>query len=155
MSINKVFLGIINGLREMKNYAIYNILRYCFITLSLFFIGFYLLQMENTYLQYFLYQNFILSILLVIKIIPLIQSFEVSKIISWIKIHISYGLKCFTSGIMIELNTKVDILLIGYFLSDKNVGIYSFAAFLQRVLSVSSNFAKIYIIPLSRMKSLI
>ena len=45
------------------------------------------------------------------------------------KTHTIYGLKCFTSGIMVELNTKVDVLLIGYFLSDKEVGIYSFAAF--------------------------
>ena len=30
---------------------------------------------------------------------------------------------------LIELNTKVDILFIGYFLSDNYVGIYSFAAF--------------------------
>ena len=128
LSINKLFLGIINGLREMKNYAIFNILRYCFITLSLL-----ILVLSNKNGEYlptiFSISEFILSILLVIKILPLIKSFEVSKIISWTKIHIFYGLKCFTSGIMIELNTKVDILLIGYYLSDKNVGIYSFAAF--------------------------
>ena len=73
--------------------------------------------------------EFILFILLFIKIIPLIKSYDISKILLWMKIHLIYGIKCFTSGIMVELNTKVDILLIGYFLSDKEVGIYSFAAF--------------------------
>ena len=32
------------------------------------------------------------------------------------------------SIVLIELNTKVDILMIGFFMGDYNVGIYSFAA---------------------------
>ena len=127
-SINKVFLGIINGLREMKSYAILNILRYLFISLSLLILS--LFYINGAYLpSIFSISEFVLFILLLIKIIPLIKTFDISKILSWIKIHFTYGIKCFTSGIMVELNTKVDILLIGYFLSDKEVGIYSFAAF--------------------------
>ena len=39
-----------------------------------------------------------------------------------------YGAKSALAGVMLELNAKVDIWMIGVFLSDKLVGIYTFAA---------------------------
>ena len=39
------------------------------------------------------------------------------------------------SGILIELNTRVDVLMLGYFRSDASVGIYSFAAMLAEGFS--------------------
>ena len=58
------------------------------------------------------------------------------KHFQWIRIHLSYGLKCIISGIFIELNTKVDILMIGFFLKPTKASeinnltiIYSFLSF--------------------------
>jgi len=44
--------------------------------------------------------------------------------------HLSFGSRGFLSGLLIGINTKVDVLMIGYFLTDLDVGIYSFAALL-------------------------
>jgi O-antigen/teichoic acid export membrane protein len=42
--------------------------------------------------------------------------------------HISFGLRSFLSGALSELNTRVDVLMLGFFVSDGIVGIYSLAA---------------------------
>lgn len=47
---------------------------------------------------------------------------------SWLVKNSVFGLKGFLSGALLELNSRIDVLMIGYFLSDRQVGIYSFAA---------------------------
>ena len=42
--------------------------------------------------------------------------------------HLNFGIKAVFSGLVNESNTKVDIIMIGLLLNDKDVGIYSFAA---------------------------
>ena len=48
--------------------------------------------------------------------------------IEWSKVHLNYGIRCFLSGVFLELKSRVDILMLGFFLSDYEVGIYSFSA---------------------------
>lgn len=40
----------------------------------------------------------------------------------WMRIHLQFGVKGFLSGVLIELNTRIDILMLGYFTSDTTVG---------------------------------
>ena len=42
--------------------------------------------------------------------------------------HLKFGLSACFSGVLVELNTRVDILVLGFFMGDKTVGIYSFGA---------------------------
>lgn len=44
-----------------------------------------------------------------------------------IKKHFKFGARGFFTGTILELNARVDILILGYFASDKIVGIYSIA----------------------------
>ena len=44
------------------------------------------------------------------------------------RVHLVYGTKSAVSGMLLELNSRVDVLMIGYFLDDARVGIYSFAS---------------------------
>ncbi len=46
----------------------------------------------------------------------------------WIKKHFYFGIKGLWGGALYDSNMHIDILMIGYFLSDKAVGIYSFAS---------------------------
>jgi O-antigen/teichoic acid export membrane protein len=48
----------------------------------------------------------------------------------WSSTHLRYGLKSVVSGMLLELNARVDVLMLGVFLDDARVGIYSFAAML-------------------------
>ena len=47
---------------------------------------------------------------------------------NWFRRHISFGSRGFLSGVLIEMNTRMDVLMLGYFMSDTIVGIYSFAS---------------------------
>ena len=127
-SINKVYLGIINGFNQIKKFSLFNISRYLLILLNLFLASLNHLRGYKLSIIFSI-SELILFIVLTFEIKSKFQEFCTKKIIKWIKIHIIYGFKSITGGMFIELNTKVDILLIGYFLSDNYVGIYSFAAF--------------------------
>jgi O-antigen/teichoic acid export membrane protein len=48
----------------------------------------------------------------------------------WVRRHLHFGARGMMSGLFLELNSRVDVLMVGYFLSDHAVGVYSFAAML-------------------------
>ena len=128
LSINKVYLGIINGFNQIKKFSIFNIIRYLLILINLLLASFNYLEGYKISIIFSI-SELILFILLSFEIKNYFKPFCIKKIIKWIKIHTFFGLRSISSGMFIELNSKVDILLIGYFLSDSYVGIYSFAAF--------------------------
>lgn len=47
---------------------------------------------------------------------------------------ILFSLKGLLAGLLLEVNTRVDVLMLGFFMSDRVVGIYSFAALLAEGL---------------------
>jgi len=68
----------------------------------------------------------------------------------WIGEHLRFGVKGFMSGMLSELNTRVDVLILGYFTTDAIVGAYSFAAILaeglyQLLVVLRTNFAPMVI----------
>ncbi len=48
----------------------------------------------------------------------------------WMRQHIAFGLRSFFAGVLVELNTRVDIIMLGIWMDDRMVGLYSFAAIL-------------------------
>jgi O-antigen/teichoic acid export membrane protein len=50
------------------------------------------------------------------------------KLRPWFSEHFWFGVKGVLSGVLTELDTRVDVLMLGYFSNDAIVGIYSFAA---------------------------
>jgi O-antigen/teichoic acid export membrane protein len=46
----------------------------------------------------------------------------------WLERHLAFGVRGLLSGVFVELNTRIDVLAIGFFLSDAEVGRYSLAA---------------------------
>src|SRR5262249_51730181 len=48
---------------------------------------------------------------------------------AWLRRHIDFGLRSVLGGVAVELNTRIDVLILGVFTNDSAVGIYSFAAF--------------------------
>ncbi|MBV6648994.1 MAG: polysaccharide biosynthesis C-terminal domain-containing protein, partial [Hoeflea sp.] len=49
---------------------------------------------------------------------------------SWLREHTSFGGRSLLAGMFGEINTRVDVLCLGLFLGDREVGIYSFVAML-------------------------
>ena len=126
--INKVLLsGFVNGQERLRYVAFYQSLRYVFLFLSLIFLV--SIKVDGALLPIIF--SLTESLLFLVLLLDLLLNSSLNKSrkhFQWIKIHLIFGLKSIISGIFIELNTKVDVLMIGFFLTDDFVGIYSFAA---------------------------
>ena len=134
-SLNKVLINTLNGLRHMKAYAIYRALRYFLLPLSIIIM--LLLQLSGDMLSLSLsVTEIILFFALFIYINSQVLRLKLSSnVISWFSKHLSFGLRGMLSGILIEMNSRVDILMLGYFSTDALVGVYSFAAILAEGFS--------------------
>ena len=127
-SFNKIFLlGILNGFERMRSYAIYQALRYLLIFISLIICIKFSLRGENLTII-FVYSEIILFTVLLFDISYNYKWFGSKDWIKWSKIHIPFGLKSILSSIFIEINTRVDVIMLGLFFPDSKVGIYSFSA---------------------------
>lgn len=129
-SLNKVLMMALNGLRHMKALAVFNATRFILILL---FTGILIHRGEPPGMlpAALSLSELALFVLLTIyvnrRMFPIIPKLG-GHLIELVKEHFSFGIRGFLSGLLIEANTRVDILMLGYFLSDGMVGIYSFAA---------------------------
>ena len=128
-SINKVLISILNGLRHMRAFAVFQALRYILIVAVL------IAMMKLHYAVDTLAAALsIAEAVLFIGLVVYTQFRAVSLVPrqgvnAWFKLHLDFGLRGCLSGVLAEMNTRVDVLLLGLFLdSEALVGLYSFAA---------------------------
>lgn len=127
--LNKVLLAYLNGLREIKAFSILQGLRYLTVMVSVTAVAASSLPIELATLA-FLAAEFITTSLAIFWMFKarLVESLSIGT--HWIKLHLIFGTKGLLGGIFAEVNARVDVLLIGFFLDDHSTGIYSFAAML-------------------------
>lgn len=126
-SINKVLLAFLNGLREMKLYAILQALRFVFMMIFLLII--FHLALEAFYLASIF--SLAEGILFLLVSFSAAQRFQFSlnrRAFEWVRIHYRFGKKAFVGNLLLDLNSRVDVLTLGLFAGDNTVGIYSFAS---------------------------
>jgi O-antigen/teichoic acid export membrane protein len=129
-AMNKIGLNVLNGLQRMRAYAIFQSLRYililigviCVISLQL---RSYTLAVSLTLAEVVLFM--VMYVYTNLRIFPL--KFQVRNK-EWFREHVYFGVKGFLSGVLSDSNTRIDVLMLGYFRNDITVGIYSFAAIL-------------------------
>ena len=125
--INKVLLSVANGLRYMVFFAVIQSLRYmlmlgCAVT-------FIALGKSGDWIPLVLtVTEGIIFVLLIGYTFPFIQLKNMKKTVEWTKNHFHFGKNSFLAGAITELNSKVDILMLGALTSDQLVGVYSMAA---------------------------
>jgi O-antigen/teichoic acid export membrane protein len=129
-SLNKVLLNVLNGLQLMRAYAVFRSLRFILIPLGVILIV--LFDYPDSHIAFSLtFAEAALFVALVIYVyavaLPLRRPMQLAR---HMKTHISYGVRGVLSGVLLELNTRVDVLMLGYFTTDRLTGIYSFAAML-------------------------
>ena len=143
-AINKVISGSFNGLRLIKMFSVLQALRGVFLVVSLLI--FYHLSISGYFIaKIVLWTEMGLFFFGLISLVAhgLFKPHQFS--FSYANEHFFFGMKSMLSGVIIELNTRVDILLLGFFLADNLIGIYALAASLAEgfllILSVfRSNF---------------
>lgn len=134
-AFNKVLLNGLNGASAMRPYAVFQALRFVLILLGVLTIIAF--EGPGTYLAASLTAaEMVLFPCLAIfthrRLWPLWPSM-VRR--SWLREHLSFGARGLLSGALNEINTRVDILMLGYFTSDAAVGIYSVAAIMAEGFS--------------------
>lgn len=143
-SLNKVLLNYLNGLSEMKAYAVFQSLRYIAITLVIFLYG--ILKKDSIWLSF----SFTVAEIIVFASSScylfgkrlLGKHFN----ITYIKEHLFFGTRILPANMVLELNTKVDIICLGFILKDDYlIGIYSFSilfveGFYQLYITVRRSF---------------
>ncbi len=146
-SLNKVLMAILNGNRDMRAFALTQISRYSMMILALAICIY--IRVDETYLplimswpEGILFTGLLLYSRRYFKLMP-IRQWSI-----WLKTHLWFGLKSFLSGTMSELNTRVDVIMLGYFTTDANVGIYSMAAMIAEGISQLSLVLKNNLNPL-------
>lgn len=126
-SINKVLLNCCNATNHMVLYAVFQSLRYILIAIIIVILSF--LDLE----PYFLPLAFPMAeVVLLAFLFPYIMyNIGLNGCISidWIITHFKFGIRVFPANMVLELNSKIDVLCLGILLkNDYIVGIYSFAS---------------------------
>lgn len=128
-AINKLLLAILNGFEMMKAFAFFNSLRGAGLLVGI---------LVSLFLKL---DGFKLPIILTIaEVAVLAVLFLYTKrtfsfvsprqCMAWFKTHVEFGVKSLGTGVVTEVNTHVDILMLGVFLPDRSVGVYSLGAVL-------------------------
>lgn len=142
ISLNKTLLGAINGLQRMRLYALLQSVRYVSLVAVIAVMAFRGVAPGQLALSFVISEAlvFVLAAFSLRRFFGLLRHHDGKD---WVRSHFNFGAKGLLSGVFIELNTRVDVLMLGFFLSDADVGRYSFAAIfaegLNQVLIVVRN----------------
>jgi len=113
----------------MKAYAVFQALRYIFLIIGL--VALIIYSVDGNRLPIILtFSEFLLFVVLFPYSLRHVKIPFSRKVVRWAKEHVGFGGKAAVGNILIDVNTRVDVLLLGFFTSDRIVGIYSFAAML-------------------------
>lgn len=142
-SMNKVLLSFLNGIREMKAFAIFQLLRFVFM---LSFLVYFIFTNKEGYLLALMLPLSELLLFFIVFIYA-IRYFKISihnGFRKWLSENYRFGNKALLGNFLFDINTKVDVFMLGIFLTDSMVGIYSIAAtiaegFLQLPILMRNN----------------
>ncbi len=125
-ALNKTLIGILNGQRRMRDYALAQSLRVLVILLFCISVG--IAGADAAYLGLgFTVAEAVLLPLLIVFVRPRWRQMD-TETFAWVVRHVRFGFKALTNGILAEAYIRIDVIMLGLFLDDVQVGIYSFAA---------------------------
>lgn len=129
-TVNKVLLGTVNGMSRMKVYALLSAVRGLGMLAALAWAV--KSGAEHVVLPVVLTAGesacFVLSAAYVACSVRPWPS--PATLAAWALRHVQFGVKGLAGGMLAELHTRVDVLMLGLFVSDATVGVYAFAAML-------------------------
>lgn len=126
-ALNKLLLGVENGRRRMRAFACFQGLRYVFVLGAFAWALAWGLPAEKLPIV-FTVAELLLFPLLLADVSRDVRWWRARRPSAWSGRHLRFGAKSVLSGMLLELNSRVDVLMLGYFLADAQVGVYSFAA---------------------------
>ena len=125
--VNKLLLGVVNGLSRMRAYAVYTSLRYLLIALGLG-IAWGLGLPAEALPGLWSFSEGLLCLVLLAEVVVTVPVRRPVGWASWALRHLSYGFRGFAAVLLFEINSRLDIWMLGPGFSDVMVGVYSMAA---------------------------
>ncbi|MEZ5934521.1 MAG: oligosaccharide flippase family protein [Alphaproteobacteria bacterium] len=124
---NKILLAAINGMRDMRAFAMFQAARFIFIFAALG--GLVLLDADGAELPACLSLAEVALCPLLLIHLRRRGVFREAAIfdLDQLKQRLRFGAKVFPAGTLSELNTRVDVLMLGLFLDARQVGVYTVA----------------------------
>lgn len=141
-SLNKVLLNYLNGMSEMKAYAFFQSLRYIAIAFVIYLCGVF--KNDSIWLSFSLTMAEIIVFILSVSFLLGKNLFGKRPSVAYVREHLRFGTRILPANL--ELNTKVDIICLGFILKDDYlIGIYSFSilfveGFYQLYITVRRSF---------------
>ncbi len=126
-AVNKVLLGVVNGLRRMRAFAIYTSLRYVLIGSGLVLALAVALPADHLPVIWTLTEGTLLLVLIG-ELLVTVKLGRAAGWVGWMKRHIDFGARGVLATLAYEVNSKLDVWMLGVALSETQVGIYSLAS---------------------------
>lgn len=126
-ALNKTLLGIENGRRRMRAFATFQALRYLLVLAAFGVLLAWGGPAERLPVVFSVAELLLFPVLLADVSLD-VRWWRGRAALAWSARHLRFGAKSVLSGMLLELNSRVDVLMLGFFLADVQVGIYSFAA---------------------------
>lgn len=126
--VNKALLGVLNGLRRMRTYALAQSARVVAILGTVIGIG------SSSLPDWALAGAFVAAEAVVLGFVGValwstLRGATEREVASWRRTHVRFGLRALPGGLLAESFVRIDIVILGLFLGDAEVGTYGFAAF--------------------------
>ena len=132
-SFNKVLLNAINGAEHMRALAALLALRYALILCALATV--ILLGIRQEVLSGVIAAaEILLTPVLLCYSRRIVSRWDWTGGLGWMRPHFAFGVRAFPSGAVGELNTRVDVLMIGAMMDGAKAGVYSLALLLAEGL---------------------
>jgi len=129
-AVNKVLLGVVNGLRRMRAFAIYTSLRYLLLATGLVLARTFDLCADHLAVLWTFTEGTLLLVLLG-ELVVTVRLTRCRGWAAWAGRHVDYGMRGVLATLGYEINSKLDVWMLGIALSESQVGIYSLAAALN------------------------
>ena len=130
-ALNKLLFGVVNGLRRMRAFAVYTSLRYVFLGTALVLAHVTGLAADHLPALW----SFTEGLLLLVMIGELLATVSLTRArgwMTWARDHLDYGAHGVLSTLAQEINSKLDVWMLGAAgVSKSLVGVYSLAAALN------------------------
>lgn len=126
-SLNKTLLGTLNGLQHMRVLALLQSLRFIVLITALILLAWFGRSASGLCAAFPIAESVVLAVAAptLLRYVP-VRMTHVRKV--WLRRHLAFGARGLLSGVFLEINTRIDVLVIGYYWSDTDVGRYSLAA---------------------------
>jgi O-antigen/teichoic acid export membrane protein len=124
-ALNKIFFMCINGLNLIYYLSFFSALRYLALLFSVIIFFFLKIDVSMIIVCFFV-SEFITFLFLFVWFCFKVGLSKFTNF--WIKKHFKFGLQAMFGGALMEINARIDIIIIGTILGYESVGIYSFAS---------------------------